>query len=789
MIKHYLKYSWQILRKDKLFTWLNILGFAIGITVCSVIAFFILHEFSYDKHNKNYNRIYGLTHSVGGKTIIATTPNILKPTIENKVPGIQKIAQIYDLGKSGTGIIKNNRINQIENGYAADPEIFDIFDFNFISGGKTNFASKINSIVLSESTAKKYFGTVAGLLGKTVELKVYSQTYNLEIAGIFQDCPENSCIIPGLFIRIDKENESIPPEYIRFMKSWKSNRPNTYILLDNSSIKNRVEEAINKIIPDKKEKTYSLLPLADQHLFASNVEYLPGKRGDFDKLQIYMAIGLLTLLIACINYINFSTAKSAMRSKEIGVRKLSGASRLSLAKQLIMEPLILAFITLPIVIVLLLIAFPYIDSIFDRELKAVFFTNWNYVLTVLAIIFSTGALSGVYSAVLISAYKPLELIRNQVRLKTSKSYFRNSLVLAQVVIFSGLIISSSIIYRQMQQVKNSNLGYNKECVLTVQLTGLNYYERAKALINELKKYPGIINGTIASTVPPNIGSTMMRSGHNVETGKDWSYPYLECDENYKDVMGLTLKEGTFFNASSGNDEIVINEKLKNDLGLKRGAGEFVTIGERVKIIGVISNFYLNTLYEPVVPLYMVKTSSDFANIMAIKINPKYLDNSMKMFKEKWAQFFPDAICDYNFVDEELDKKYKDDERFGTLIGVFSVIASFIAVIGLVGLTTYIVSKKKKEVAVRKVLGASPLNIVYVLTKETVIITLLGCAVSAPIVYHYMEKWLMKFVNKIEITPGIFIAAFSITLLITMTSVIYQAVKSATGNQMDSLRSE
>ena len=389
MLKHYLKYSYQILRKDKLFTLLNILGFAIGITVCSVIAFFVVYEYSFDAYNKNYNNTYVIIHNAGKDKFQATTTFTLKQEIKGKIPGVKKIARISDFWWTSVGIVKNDQIFKVENCRYADPEIFDIFDFNFISGSKENFASKINSVLLSQSIAKKYQNGNEQLVGKTIEIKAGDNKGKLEIAGVFKDLPENSNLKMDVIVQIAKRNDK---DTTASAFNWKGDT-RTFLALDSPALKNTVENQINRIVPDSLKEKHYLLPIANQRLYAKNITSLLSEQGDLSKIYIYSVIGLLTLLIACINYINFSTAKSAMRAKEIGIRKIAGANRRDLIKQLTLEPVILALATLPIVIGLLILVSPYSEVLFGKEIKADFFLNWNYLFALIGIIIFTGVAS------------------------------------------------------------------------------------------------------------------------------------------------------------------------------------------------------------------------------------------------------------------------------------------------------------------------------------------------------------------------------------------------------------
>lgn len=788
MFTNSVKYTLRLLRKDKMFTFVNVSGFAIGMTVCTIITLFIINELSYDHYQKNYNNIYVVYHSDADfNNSLASTPFIFAETIKNKIPEIEKTAQVSYFNWAPAGIIKNNRSIKIENCYYADNEIFDILDYKFISGGKVNFADKINSVLISRSAAEKYIDTGINSSGKKIEMQLNGKKYVLEIAGIFEDVPQNSHMRPDFILPMELMKKDNPESVM----DWGYNNLCTYLLLSKSASIPEVERKIQQYISGFMNRKYHLMALADVHLNTKQISIF-GNRGDINKLYVYLAIGILILLIACINYINFSAAKTAERSKEIAVRKIIGAGRYTLSFQLFMEPVLLAVVSLPVTLLLVYFISSSVEELFDRKLFAGFTGNAYLYMSLAGVFILTGAISGIFSAAMLSGSKPLALIDRHFQRGTKRSYLRTGLVFFQVVIFSGLVICSFIIYSQMKRIKNSDLGFKKECVFTCQLPEGDYKGKQQAFLNEIKKYHDVANATIASVIPPGVGNIVTTRGRfKTPKGNNIDVTILECDENYINVLGLFMAEGEFFKPKNENVQdngIIINEKLKNLLGVKRGSREYVRGSYKTAIRGVVKDFTIFSAYEPVPPILFLN-SEDFVNQIAVKVNPQNIDEAVNIFKQKWSVFFPDEICDYKFIDEEFDKKYRDDERFGKLIAAFTFISVVIAGAGLAGLTAYTISKKKKEIAVRKVLGATVFDITYMLTKEIVAVCVIGYIVSIPLAYRYMNIWLEKFSDRISITYPVFIGAFVLTISIALSAIMYQSVKSALNSQMESLRSE
>lgn len=794
MLKYNLKHAFRILQKDKMFSALNIAGFTIGIAVCSLIAFYVLNEFSYDKYQKNFDNTY-IVYSEQllkglGKYKCANRSHLLAETIKQNIPELKKVARVYDLGKGNSGIIIKDNYYTIDKAVYADPELFDIFSFDLIRGSFNSFTSKTNSIFISKSLAERLFKNGVNSVGSFIEFGNGSAKYMLEIAGVYNDVPVNSHLRPDAIVPINLWIEKHAPE-----EAWGASYMNTYVLLNSNSSKpileNKITDLLRKFDPYSKRSSYYMLPLAEVHMNKADVDFLLGEKGDIDKIYIYLAIGLLTLLIACINYINFSTAKSAMRAKEIGIRKITGAGRFTLSKQLFLEPVILAFISIPLIVLAIKLITPFSDSLFNRDLSFNLFSNWSYWGALIFVVLVVGSFSGFYSAIMISNYKPLDLLTDRNRHKSSKSLFRNILIIFQVAVFSGLIISTLVIYKQMQLIQKKDYGYNKEQVMVCAAPVEQYTVKEGEFVEAVKTVPGVIFASAATYFPPGGG---VMSGNINKNNEDEGirFSIIECDRYYKDVLGLKMAEGEYFGPPSyviSDNDVVINEKFKKELGYKNAVGKFIQYGKNsFEIKGVIKDFDMGSLYHSVEPLMILKPKY-FQAKLAIKLSPGNRQNTTAMITEKWKDYFPGTVCNYSFLDQMVYEKYKEDRKFASLIGFFTVVAVLIAVIGLAGLSAYTISRKRKEIAIRKVLGATVPGIVFVLVKDMIKITLLGCILIFPVISYYMENWLRRFVYRVDISAEIFAAALTASLTVVSLSVLYHTVKTAFSNQMDSLRSE
>jgi putative ABC transport system permease protein len=729
---------------------------------------------------------------------MAYSPIVLATTLRDKFPEIENIAQTRLL-EGDVNLIKGKDYYKLDNVFFADAEICKILAFNFILGNENSFYEKPNSVLISKSMLKRYFSGSKNAVGNLIKIKYYSDDYLVEIAGVYDDVPENSQFRPDFILNTQlykDRNKDI-------LANWGYKNFITYIHLKNNTDINELLKKTNSLLNSYTAASnnrsfkinYCFLPLADVHLHSAGIKGIYGKKGSIVKIYVYLAIGILTLLIGCINFINISTAKSSLRAKEIGIRKVIGANRSGIVLLLLTESLAVSFLSLPITLILFEAIKPYLAEYFDRSFNINYIHDWPYLFGLICMVLFVGLFSGLSAALITSKHTPVDILKGQVRIKSSKSYFRRALIGFQFLVFTGMFVSSFVIYSQLRFLKDAELGYNKNNLAAILLPGGKNNTQREPFVAELKQNAHIINVSITSSIPPTFGDRItlrMRSLNN-PSKEAVEYRIVECDENYKSVLGFSMSEGKFFDkpaAAAGTlVQAVINEKAGKELGIKHPVGEIINFnGQKFQIVGVVKDFNFSALYDPMTPLVFIPLQNHQSSVV-IKLDNKNISEAIDGIKEKWNAFFPDSPFSFKFVDEEIDKMYRKDQLFGTLITCFTIIATLIAVIGLAGLVAFTTSQRIKEIGIRKALGASIYEILFLLTKEIIIILFVSCLISFPIAYYIMTDWLTTFAYRIEITSGIFIVVFIATLIVSLLAVGFQSIKAALANPVESLRYE
>jgi putative ABC transport system permease protein len=595
MLLNNIKYTLRSIKKDKSYTFLNIFGLAAGLTVTSLVLLFVLHELSFDSYQNNSDRIYVTYYNVTGtENYSANTPFILSQALKDNLTGIEEIAQVSQIFWSSVNLFQDRNFIELDNCYFADPAIFNILSFDFLRGSAQTFSVNKYSVLLSENYAIKYFPNNKSIIGNSITIHMGSYKYELEIAGIFKDAPFYTHFRPDIIFPMALFKTQEPEAVL----SWSYNNPITYLLLEESISKKTFENNLTAYIKTKSEQKglrYHLLPLSDLHLYSTHISGLFGKRGNINMIYIFTSIAFLTLLVSCINFINISTVRSSLRAREIGIRKVIGASKFSLIKKLLFESLFITFISFIISLATLELLMTFAEQLFDRSFNQNLFKNWEFLIFLIIISVLSAILSGIYSAVISANQNPLEVIKSQARISSSNSFFRKSLISFQFLIFSALIISSFIINSQIQFVRNIDLGYNKEQILVISIPSSDYINNSKIFKNELLKYPQVKHVALSSTVPPSFGNQLAISFRADGAAEPIKLRVIYCDESFMDVLGLNLESGRFFNtydSDSSNPKAVLNIKAKDDLNFGIPGGNFEKmLGNRIEIIGVIDNFF------------------------------------------------------------------------------------------------------------------------------------------------------------------------------------------------------
>jgi putative ABC transport system permease protein len=777
--------------KNKVFSFINILGLTIGITVCMMIFLFIMNEFSFDKFHTQGQNIYRVMRSYDASKDAA--PWLSGPyatALLNDFPGeIKKAVRVMpsnDLIAFGNTSFNEKKV------YLADPDFFSVFSFPLLRGNASSVLKEPGSIVLTATTAKKYFGSIDNAMGKVVEMDKHLQ---LRVTGIAKDVPSNSHLSFDLVIPLSNYyNEP-------WFNVWVNNNNFTYVLLDEHANKAQLEKRFPRFMDkymgqDMKRMgaqfALTLTPLQDVY-FASASAFDPIKHGDKTVVFIFLSIAVLILLIACINFMNLSTIRAVERSKEVGLRKVMGALRNHLVWQFIGESILLTLISCALSIGLLLLLMPLYNQLLGYTLS-VSLSSLPIYLFLAGVIVVVGFLAGSYPAFFLSAFSPIESLKGKLKLGKGGSLFRQTLVVVQFSISVFLIIGTIIIMNQMSYVKNKELGYDKEQTVIVPVDNGDIYTHLNSFKNELQGKTNIESVSLMSGEPGGFFDehTFEAEGRH----EIWKSRTEFADFEFVKTLGLKIIAGRDFSskyATDTTDAVLINRTAAAKLGFtpEQAIGKWIknTVRDslRRRVVGVVEDFNFLSLKENMDAL-VISPDEDW-RVIAIKLKPGNIQSGVAAIKEVYNKVAPVYPFEYSFLDQKFNELYKTDIRQQTILSIFSGLAIFIACLGLFGLASFTAAKRIKEIGVRKVLGSSTQNIVMLLSKDLLKPVLLATIIAIPAGYYAMNNWLQNFAYRTALHWWIFILAALITIAIALITVSLKAVKAAMANPAKSLRTE
>jgi putative ABC transport system permease protein len=792
MLKNYFKIAWRNLWKNKIFSFINILGLTIGITVCMMIFLFIMNEFSVDKFHKNEKDIYRVMRGFEKNGSQEWVPYLSAPyatALLNDYPGqIKKAVRV--LPTNALVSFDNTAFNE-KKLYIADEDFFTLFSFPLIKGNPETVLKDPASVVLTETTARKYFGN-KDPMGKVIELDKHLQ---LKVTGIAKDVPSNSHLDFDLVMPLSNYANA------EWFHIWVNNNNFTYVLLDKNTSASQLEKTFPQFMDKYMGKdmarlganlSLSLTPLSDIY-FEPASAFDNVKHGDKKVVYIFLSIAVLILLIACINFMNLSTVRAVERSKEVGLRKVLGALRNNLIGQFIGESVLLTSISCLLAVGLLQLVMPFYNELLGYSLTV----SWNALpiyLFLLGVIIIVGFLAGSYPAFFLSAFSPIQALKGKLKLGKSGSLFRQALVVLQFSISVILIIGTIVILKQMNFVKNKNLGYNKEQTLVVPIDNEDIYNHATTFKNELQSKNNIALVSLMSGEPG--GFFDMHSFEVEGQNETWKSRTEFADFEFVKTLGLKIIAGRDFSSqfpTDSTDAVLINHTAASNLGWTpdQAIGKWIMNklrdSLRRKVIGVVEDFNFLSLKENMDPL-VISTSSD-RRVALVKLKAGNISDNVTTIKNVYSKIAPVYPFDYTFLDQNFDKLYKKDLRQQTILTVFSVLAIFIACLGLFGLASYTATKRTKEIGVRKVLGSSTKNIVMLLSKDLLKPILIAIMIAIPAGFFIMNNWLQNFAYRTTLPWWIFVLAAIITIVIALFTVSLKAVKAAAANPVKSLRSE
>ncbi len=760
-----------------------------------LISLYIRQELSYDDFNKKADRIYRpveIQHPAGvPEQYVAVTMGPLADALKNDFPEIETAARIMP---SPAYFCKVGDKGFYEEGLAfADPQIFNIFTIPFVEGNPAQALIEPNSIVLDESTARKYFGN-EDPLGKIFTIQQVKGQSEMKITGIIKDYPENSHIHFNMLGSISTLKEDMP-----WLESWDTNFLATYVLLKKGVNKSQLENKFPAFIEKyhKATESYSfslyLQPLKDIHLYSDQIVYQTYNynQGSIVKVYTFSTIALFILLIACINFMNLSTARSAKRMKEVGIRKVLGSSRTNLIFQFMGEAVIIAMFSFLLAILITEFVFPYFKTIFNINFNFQFKDNILFTFEMLAVTLLVGIFSGTYPAFYMSSVQPAKSLKDFRGTAASGSAIRKVLVVSQFAIAIVLIVSSGIVMDQMNFIKNKNLGFNKEQLLYLPIRGKVERDNIKVLKNELLKNNYIVD---ASAVSGPIGASGSQGTETVAGTGDKTKLMMRrsyVDFDYIKTMQLKIVDGRDFSTdfpTDSNRAVIINQTAAKKFGWKNPIGKQIEDDPVRTVIGVVRDYNFSSVHAKIEP-QIIRISKSNINNLLIRIKPGNISKTTDYIKSAWDKVNPGKPFQFTFVDDYFNKLYKSDQNTEKLFGTFAFIAIFIACLGLFGLASFTAEQKTKEIGVRKVLGSSVTGIIILLSKEFIKWILISCVIAFPVAYFLMKDWLTKFAYRTEISVFVFIAAAALTILIALFTVSYQSIKAALANPIKSLRYE
>jgi ABC-type antimicrobial peptide transport system permease subunit len=758
---------------------------------CSIlILLWVKHELSYDQFHQNSERIYRITAELVNMDVkAAVSPAPLGPAYQKETPEVESMVRVIngdnDLFQVDDRMFEERRV------WFADSNFFQFFTFKFKQGDPRTALSKPESVVITESMAKKYFGTV-DVLGKVLR-KNHAEDF--EVTAVIEDLPENThlqfdFLQPMSFIartnRDLKENKWDNYNFYTYLKlnDKIENTPATLISLESKM--NELYKANEKFL----KVVFHLQSVHDIHLRSKLLADLPGG-GDIQYVYIFIVVGIFILVVACINFMNLATARSARRAKEVGLRKVAGAVRFQLIRQFLAESSVIAFISLALAVMLVLASLPGFNNLAGKNLSFDFL-NLPLLLSVLGITLLTGVLAGSYPALFLSGFVPAAVLKGNLKAGAGSSIFRNTMVVVQFSVSIMLLVGTAVIFNQLDFIHHRNVGFDKENLVYSRMSG-DLWKKYETLRNDLEKNNLTHNYTFVSDLP-----TYLQNGtvNVVWEGKDpESQPLfvnMAIDENFFDVFGVTLLSGRGFSKEFKADttNLIVNEKALKIMNMDAATavGKPLSMWDRKgTIIGVVKDFNFKPIQKEIEPLIL--RLNTWGGIAVVKTQPTQTEAALKAMEDIFKTHNPEYPFSYAFIDQDLQNLYKAELRLRNLFTVFVVLAIFISCLGLYGLSAFLAERRTKEIGVRKVLGASVFNVVYLLSKTFTYPILIAMVVATPISWYAMNQWLESFAFHVDIHWSIFVLAFVAALLVAWLTVSYESFKAAVANPSKSLRDE
>ncbi len=800
MLKNYLKIAVRNLLRQKIYFFINASGLALGMACSFLIFLYVQDELSYDKFHQDPNRIFRLVELIAqnGKVMeeSASAPFPIAPALKNDYPEIA-IARLFRLHQQKPLISHGDKKFYEERFFFADSTVFEVLTFPLLKGNPREVLREPFSVVLTENTARKYFGDEEPL-GKSLVLE---NKFQFEVTGVLKNIPVNSHIQFDFLASFAGE-EYVLPGYgygENWLKNWYWNPCFTYLRLP----PNLAEEEFERLLPAFTDKYYPdsfkgmishyLQPVVDIHLQSHiDNELQPNSNGLY--VYVFSVVAIFILLIACINYMNLATARSASRAREIGIRKVAGSHRRQLVMQFLGESILISVFALLIAVGLMELFLPAFNMLSGKAITLASHADGLTVLSWLGVALLVGIVAGSYPAFYLSRFRPTQMLKGQFKSSTAGIFLRRTLVVLQFAISTILIAGTAVVNDQLNYIRKKDLGFNKDQVVVLPMRGTDLRQRYEAFKNELLHGPNVVNVTATSDLFGKSGGTLVKPfrAEGLPEKEFLNWPGFAVDYNFLQAMDMKIAAGRSFSkefSTDATEAYILNEAAAKMLEWKNPLGkQFSGRQQKGVVIGVVKDFNLFSLHRAIEPAALF-IRPDWYDYVLVRITPDNVQASLDFLQAQWQEFSPERPFEYSFLDENFEILYNSEKSLGRLFSYFTGLAIFIACLGLLGLASFSAEQRTKEIGIRKVLGASVTSVLALLSKDFVKLVLVANLIAWPLAWYAMNRWLQNFAYRVDMSWWIFVLADGLALLIALMTVSTQAIRAALANPVQSLRYE
>jgi putative ABC transport system permease protein len=792
MLSNYFKIIWRNVLKDRQFTFLNVLGLATGLACALMIYLWITDELNVDKYNAKDEQLYQVMTNLKGESGIRTiegTAGLLGSALPNEIPEIEYGVSVLPASWFPfQGVVSAGDTKMKGRGEYVSRDYFNAFTMHFIEGDKMHLFDNNSSVAISDVLAKKLFGTTQNVIGKTIKWDQSEFGGSFIVSGVFEMNPPSATNQFDLMFNYNLVLERRPN-----LLDWQNSDPSTFIVVkkgtDIASLNNKIRDFEEK--RDKKGgKTIFATKFSDKYLY-SKFENGVQSGGRIAYVKLFSVIAIFILAIACINFMNLSTAKASKRMKEVGIKKVMGADRSTLVLQYIGESMMMTFLSLGLAVLFMIILLPLFNEVTGKHINLHF--NVMQVITTIGITVATGLLAGSYPAFYLSGFNPVTVLKGKLNTSFGELWIRKGLVVFQFTLSIIFIAAVLIVYRQLDLIQSKNLGYSRDNVIHFEIPlemDSAKLSAAATFVNQLNSIPGVVN---ASSYYHNL-----TGDHGAISGFEWpgknpntdiEFSNLEVGYNFLETAGIAIKEGrNFSKTDNAYNEIIFNETAIKQMGLKDPVGKTIKFwGMERQIVGVAADFNFESLYSQVKPCFF-QVYPVMPNVM-VKVKAGTEKQTIGSIEKAFARFAPGMIFDYRFLDEDYQRLYVSEVRVGVLSRVFAALAIIISCLGLFGLAAFTAQRRQKEIGIRKVIGASVSRVAILLSSEFMKLVLVAMLIAFPLVWWAMNNWLNDFAYRVSIRADIFVITAFAAIVITVITIGFQAIKAAMANPVKSLRTE